>query len=115
MINVPFEYGITNQQKLRIGLKITYHLINKIHHDLVWWSDKQKRILDFQDENQDWNKKGLDPNKFDPDNKIKSHWRHVRTRLYFTSASHMYTLLNVIKFGLKEPCNSNDKLYRSSE
>ena len=27
----------------------------------------------------------------------------------------MYTLLNVIKFGLKEPLNNNDKLYRSSE
>ena len=57
----------------------------------------------------------MDHSRLDPDNKIKSHWRHIRTRLYFTSASHMYTLLNVIKFGLKEPLNNNDKLYRSSE
>lgn len=39
MINVPFEYGITNQQKLKIGMKITHNLINKIHSDLVWWSN----------------------------------------------------------------------------
>ncbi len=115
MINVPFEYGITNHQKLRIGLKITYHLIDKIHHDLVWWSTLNKEATEFQDENQEWSKKGLNHSKLDPDNKIRNHWRHIRTRLYFTSASHMYSLLNVIKFGLKEPLNNNDKLYRSSE
>ena len=31
---------------------------------------------------------------------VKSHWRHVRTHLYFTSASHMYTLLNTLKLGV---------------
>ena len=38
----------------------------------------------------------------DSSNEIKSHWRHVRSRFYFTSASHMYTLLNVLKFGMKQ-------------
>jgi inositol hexakisphosphate/diphosphoinositol-pentakisphosphate kinase len=37
MINVPFEYGITSAQKMKIGMKITHNLIHKIHHDLVWW------------------------------------------------------------------------------
>ena len=31
---------------------------------------------------------------------VKSHWRHVRSHLYFTSASHMYTLLNTLKLGV---------------
>lgn len=28
---------------------------------------------------------------------INSVWRHIRTRLYFTSASHLYALMNIIK------------------
>ena len=34
------------------------------------------------------------------DDRIRSSWRHIRTRLYFTSASHMYTLLHTLKFGV---------------
>lgn len=46
MINVPFEYGMTNQQKLKIGMKITHNLIQKIHHDLVWWRECIKKDAD---------------------------------------------------------------------
>jgi hypothetical protein len=74
MINVPFEYGITQSQKIKIGMKITHNLIDKIHHDLVWWknlnsnelgSKKIKQNEDFQDENCEWDKKGLDHKSLD--------------------------------------------------
>ena len=93
-------------------MKITHNLIDKIHQDLVWWKklnqdnqgqeNQKKEQEGLQDENQNWEKKGLDHTKLDTHNKIKSHWRHVRSRFYFTSASPMYTLLNMIKFGLQE-------------
>jgi hypothetical protein len=36
-IIVPLEYGVNNEEKLTIGFKIIHHLLNKIHHDLLWW------------------------------------------------------------------------------
>jgi inositol hexakisphosphate/diphosphoinositol-pentakisphosphate kinase len=29
----------------------------------------------------------------------EDNWKHIRTRLYFTSASHMYSIINVICLG----------------
>jgi hypothetical protein len=34
---VPLEYGVTNEEKLNIGIKVVKRLIEKIHHDLIWW------------------------------------------------------------------------------
>ncbi len=45
-----------------------------------------------------WDKTGLNESKIG--DMVKSHWRHVRSHLYFTSASHMYTLLNTLKLGV---------------
>ncbi len=31
---------------------------------------------------------------------IKSAWRRIKTRYYFTSASHLYSLINTILYGI---------------
>jgi len=53
-------------------MQITNNLLVKIHHDLVWWKNptqgpfpdlnevKNTKNDDFKDENQNWDKKGLD-------------------------------------------------------
>ena len=58
-------------------MKITHNLIDKMHHDLVWWknlnqpeqtkkaTNATKANRDFQDENQDWDKKGLNYKSLD--------------------------------------------------
>jgi len=55
---------------------------------------------------------GIDTGGIDEENMIKSHWRHVKSRFYFSSASHMYTLLNVIKFGMKETLKTGDSDFK---
>lgn len=49
-------------------------------------------------EERQWEKSGLDEAGLD--DRVRSSWRHIRTRLYFTSASHMYTLLHTLKHGV---------------
>ena len=95
-------------------MKIQHNLIEKIHHDLIWWRDsvketqtKKNRKNEFHDESKHY---GIDDGGMDDDNKIKSHWRHVRSRFYFTSASNMYSLLNVIKFGMKQALKTDSSL-----
>ena len=49
---VPYEYGVTNEDKLTIGFKTIHHLLRKIHHDLLWWMSPGDggHHVDFVDE-----------------------------------------------------------------
>ena len=96
------EYGVTENDKMDVGLKIISPLLRKIEHDILWWKkDSNQRssstTKDFGEERQ-WEKSGLDEAGLD--DRVRSSWRHIRTRLYFTSASHMYTLLHALKLGV---------------
>ena len=94
---MTFEYGITIKEKIDIGIRIIKPLMNKIYKDLMWWNYNNpycESINDMKETN--WS--GLDQNSVDP-SEIKSTWRHVKTRFYFTCASHMYALINLLVYG----------------
>ena len=85
-IVVPQEYGITSREKFGIGSKICSSLLRKIRGDLNNTYDESETVHRL---NAD----------YAPDAGINSATRHVRTRLYFTSESHLHSLLNVFRFG----------------
>ena len=90
---VPQEYGIDRGDKRRIGSKMCHALLDKIKNDLCATIDGEK------DKSY-----SLDHSHAE-DIGINSLGRCVRTRLYFTSESHLHTLLNVLRFPKDgEPC-----------
>ena len=94
---MPLEYGITLQEKMNIGVKIIGPLFQKIHKDLLWWNYNPYH-KQFKHDTSDESYSGLDQSRVDS-TEIKSTWRHVKTRFYFTCASHMYALLNILIYG----------------
>jgi hypothetical protein len=46
---VPFEYGMTNAEKVEVGVKIIHPLLKKIHKDLLWWVGPGQRPLHVED------------------------------------------------------------------
>ncbi|XP_074107628.1 inositol hexakisphosphate and diphosphoinositol-pentakisphosphate kinase isoform X11 [Cotesia typhae] len=85
-IVIPQEYGLTVQEKLTIGQGICTPLLRKIRADL------QRNIEESGDETV---------NRLNPrySHGVSSPGRHVRTRLYFTSESHVHSLLTVLRYG----------------
>uniref|UniRef100_A0A1A9WB12 Inositol hexakisphosphate and diphosphoinositol-pentakisphosphate kinase n=1 Tax=Glossina brevipalpis TaxID=37001 RepID=A0A1A9WB12_9MUSC len=85
-IVIPQEYGLTTQEKLTIGQGICTPLLKKIKSDL------QRNIEEVDDESV---------NRLNPQysHGVASPGRHVRTRLYFTSESHVHSLLTVLRYG----------------
>ncbi|XP_059471548.1 inositol hexakisphosphate and diphosphoinositol-pentakisphosphate kinase 2 isoform X7 [Neocloeon triangulifer] len=85
-IVIPQEYGLNKQNKLMIGQGICTPLLKKIRADL------QRNIEEFGEESV---------NRLNPrySHGVSSPGRHVRTRLYFTSESHVHSLLTVLRYG----------------
>jgi inositol hexakisphosphate/diphosphoinositol-pentakisphosphate kinase len=98
---VPQEYGLRSTQKLDIGYSVAHNLMRKIVHDLRIAAGKQTKHAIFEHELT---------HRLDSDNtfiKIKSPDRHVRTRLYFSSESHVHSLLNLLRMGdIGRHCNT---------
>ena len=86
LFSLPQEYGITEIEKLDIATKICSPLLRKIQSDL------QHTIVNGEADiiyrlNPRLSKGVVTPN------------RHVRTRLYFTSESHVHSMLNILRYG----------------
>ncbi|CAM9908712.1 unnamed protein product [Lampetra planeri] len=82
-IVIPQEYGLSREEKLDIAFSYCQPLICKIRSDLQRTQDDDT------------------VNKLHPlySRGVMSPERHVRTRLYFTSESHMHSLLSLLRYG----------------
>ena len=87
---IPQEYGMTRAEKLTIAQGICAPLLRKIKQDL-------QRNADVEEEDEeDQTIYRLDPRY---SSGVLSPGRHVRTRLYFTSESHIHSLLTILSEG----------------
>nr|XP_058916697.1 inositol hexakisphosphate and diphosphoinositol-pentakisphosphate kinase 2 isoform X4 [Kogia breviceps] len=82
-IVIPQEYGISKAEKLEIAKGYCTPLVRKIRSDLQRTQDDDT------------------VNKLHPvySRGVLSPERHVRTRLYFTSESHVHSLLSILRYG----------------
>ncbi|CAH8652695.1 unnamed protein product [Schistosoma guineensis] len=93
-IIVPQEYGITKEEKLVIGQRICTPLMRKILSDARYTDVDECTRLHA----------GHRPNHGEPcpdcySKGVASPERFVRSRLYFTSESHIHSLLTCLRYG----------------
>lgn len=84
----PLEFGGAADERRDVAWRVSRALIEKICFDLHTASMDPNAGLHFQ----------LDDDPLHlADSQIKSSWRAVRSRLYFTSESHLHTLLSALR------------------
>ena len=126
---MPLEYGIKIEDKIKIGITFIKPLLTKIYNDLLWLNrikfgeklgkkTSVQSILDITNmlnninleslESKERTYFGLDAEKLDK-SEIKSVWRHIKTRFYFTSQSHLYSLLNTLIYSMNSFLVDNGK------
>ena len=116
---MPLEYGIKLENKIKIGITFIRPLLIKIYNDLLWSNkdmltrgsilNSTKNLNNLESlESKERNYFGLDEGKVDK-NEIKSAWRHIKTRFYFTSQSHLYSLLNTLIYSMNSFLVDNGK------
>uniref|UniRef100_A0A7M5V764 Inositol hexakisphosphate and diphosphoinositol-pentakisphosphate kinase n=1 Tax=Clytia hemisphaerica TaxID=252671 RepID=A0A7M5V764_9CNID len=84
-IVIPLEYGITKTEKMRISKQICNRFYRKILADLQYNVQQLEETVHR-----------LDPRE---SRDIATPHRHVRTRLYMTSESHVHSVVAAIKHG----------------
>nr|XP_022292483.1 inositol hexakisphosphate and diphosphoinositol-pentakisphosphate kinase 2-like isoform X1 [Crassostrea virginica]XP_022292484.1 inositol hexakisphosphate and diphosphoinositol-pentakisphosphate kinase 2-like isoform X1 [Crassostrea virginica] len=101
-IVIPQEYGITIDEKLHISQSVCSPLMRKIRSDL---------------------EQCVCPNEEDESTRLNSLYslgvsspeRFVRTRLYFTSESHIHSLLNMLRYGGLRDENAEEQWRKALE
>ncbi|CAK9296273.1 unnamed protein product [Gordionus sp. m RMFG-2023] len=104
-IVIPQEYGITAYEKLVIAQSICTPLMNKMRTDL-------KRILEPSTLDQECVGESITLLNANYSHGVMSPGRHVRTRLYFTSESHIHSLLTILRLG--QLCPPDDLQWQRS-
>ena len=113
---IPNEYGITPEGKYQIASKVVPALVGKILQDLANTREESLEVEGHNCEGEDLGEEDEEEqptdeldviqNRLYPEfaSEINSPLRHVRTRVYFTSESHIHALTNLLKYAtLREP------------
>ena len=105
---VPNEYGITGEERWDIGSRICSELLKKLCRDFSAMRqqvEEEEEIFEGSEEGSEDEAGGGGTHRLAAEfaEDIKTPERHVRTRIYFTSESHIHALLNVLRYGKTTP------------